>query len=68
MTDFPKITFLGAGQIAEALTRGMLAAGLVGPEQIMAAPDCGLVKLDVPTARAKLQAMAAGARMARERI
>ena len=46
----------------------LAAAEHLPPEQIMAAPDCGLVKLDVPTARAKLQAMAAGARMARERI
>lgn len=43
----------------------LAAAEHLPPEQIMAAPDCGLVKIDVPTARAKLQAMAAGARLAR---
>jgi 5-methyltetrahydropteroyltriglutamate--homocysteine methyltransferase len=43
----------------------LAAAEHLPPEQILAAPDCGLVKLDVPTARAKLQAMAAGARLAR---
>jgi hypothetical protein len=46
----------------------LAAAEHLPPEQILAAPDCGLVKLDVPTARAKLQAMAAGARLARERM
>ncbi len=33
---FPPILFLGAGQMAEALIRGMLSSGLVGPDQIMA--------------------------------
>ena len=42
------------------------AAEHLPPEQIMPAPDCGLVKLDVATARAKLRAMAAGAKLARE--
>lgn len=46
----------------------LAAAEHLSPEQIMAAPDCGLVKIDVPTARAKLQAMAAGARLARARL
>jgi 5-methyltetrahydropteroyltriglutamate--homocysteine methyltransferase len=46
----------------------LAAAEHLPPEQIMAAPDCGLVKIDVSTARAKLQAMAAGARMAREKL
>ena len=35
-------------------------------EQIQASQDCGLVKLDVETARAKLAAMVEGARLARE--
>lgn len=46
----------------------LAAAEHLPPTQIMAAPDCGLVKIDVPTARAKLQAMAAGARLARARL
>lgn len=38
------------------------------PEMIQAAPDCGLVTLNGPVARAKLAAMVEGARMARERL
>ena len=38
------------------------------PEMIQAAPDCGLVTLTGPVARAKLAAMVEGARMARERV
>ena len=38
------------------------------PEMIQAAPDCGLVPLNGPVARAKLAAMVEGARMARERL
>ena len=34
--SFPPIVFLGAGQMAEALIRGVLRAGLVEPGQIMA--------------------------------
>src|SRR5438128_3465344 len=34
--SFPPILFLGAGQMAEALIRGVLGAGLVGPDEIMA--------------------------------
>ncbi|MEE9239701.1 MAG: hypothetical protein V3U53_00755 [bacterium] len=45
----------------------LAAAEHLPPEQIQAAPDCGLVKLDVETARAKLAAMVEGARLARER-
>lgn len=36
MSDFPRTAFLGAGQIAEALTRGVLAAGLITPDRIIA--------------------------------
>src|SRR5438093_1226050 len=34
--SFPTILFLGAGQMAEALIRGVLGAKLVSPDQIMA--------------------------------
>ena len=44
----------------------LAAAEHLPPEQIQAAPDCGLVKLDVETARAKLAAMVEGAQLARE--
>jgi 5-methyltetrahydropteroyltriglutamate--homocysteine methyltransferase len=46
----------------------LAAAEHLPATQIMAAPDCGLVKIDVPTARAKLQAMCAGARLARQTL
>ena len=36
MPDFPRLAFLGAGQMAEALIRGVLAGGLVGPDRVMA--------------------------------
>ena len=45
----------------------LAAADHLPPEQIQAAPDCGLVPLAPAIARAKLAAMAAGARLARER-
>ncbi len=51
--------------IAERL---LAAAEHLPPEQIQAAPDCGLVTLDQATARAKLAAMVAGARLARKRL
>ncbi len=38
------------------------------PEQILAAPDCGLVPLSQNAARAKLVAMVEGARIARKRL
>ncbi len=38
------------------------------PDKIQAAPDCGLVTLMGPIARAKLAAMTQGARMAREQL
>jgi pyrroline-5-carboxylate reductase len=34
--SFPPVLFLGAGQMAEALMRGVLRAGLLSPDQIMA--------------------------------
>jgi 5-methyltetrahydropteroyltriglutamate--homocysteine methyltransferase len=47
--------------------RLLAAAEHLPPEQIQAAPDCGLVPLTAPVARAKLKAMVDGARLARER-
>ena len=38
------------------------------PEKLQAAPDCGLVPLSPGLARAKLNALAAGARLAREQL
>lgn len=38
------------------------------PEKLQAAPDCGLVPTGTELARAKLHAMVAGARLARERL
>jgi len=58
--------------VDEVETPGAVAAKLLAaaehlpPEQIQAAPDCGLVPLSAPVARAKLKAMVAGARLARE--
>jgi 5-methyltetrahydropteroyltriglutamate--homocysteine methyltransferase len=48
--------------------RLLAAAEHLPPGQILAAPDCGLVTLSQQAARAKLTAMVAGARLARERI
>jgi len=42
------------------------AAKHLPAEQIQAAPDCGLVPLSLPVARAKLKAMVEGARLARK--
>ena len=36
MSDFPPLLFLGGGQMAEALIRGVLEAGLVSADRIMA--------------------------------
>jgi pyrroline-5-carboxylate reductase len=36
VVSFPPVVFLGAGQMAEALIRGTLGAGLVAPDQILA--------------------------------
>lgn len=35
MSQMPNVVFLGAGQMAEALMRGILAAGLLGPQQLL---------------------------------
>ena len=51
-------------QVAATL---LAAAEHLPPEQLQAAPDCGLVPLEAPAARAKLAAMVAGARLARQR-
>ncbi|MEM7404814.1 MAG: hypothetical protein AAF458_05940 [Pseudomonadota bacterium] len=45
----------------------LAAAEHLPPEQIQAAPDCGLVPLSASVAREKLSAMVAGAQLARER-
>ena len=44
------------------------AADYLPPEQIQAAPDCGLVTLDQATARRKLAVMIKGAAMARAEL
>jgi 5-methyltetrahydropteroyltriglutamate--homocysteine methyltransferase len=49
-------------------TRLLAAARHLPPEQIIAAPDCGLVPLSRHAARAKLHAMVEGARLARQRV
>lgn len=51
--------------IAERLLQ---AARHHDPERLQAAPDCGLVPLSPQLARAKLNALTAGVRLARERL
>lgn len=46
----------------------LAAAKHMPADQIQAAPDCGLVPLSLDIARAKLRAMAEGARLAREQL
>jgi 5-methyltetrahydropteroyltriglutamate--homocysteine methyltransferase len=46
----------------------LAAAQHLPAEQIQAAPDCGLVPLPLHVARAKLQVMVSGARLAREQL
>lgn len=46
----------------------LAAAKHLPADQIQAAPDCGLVPLALPIARAKLKAMVEGARLAREQL
>ena len=46
----------------------LAAAKHLPAEQILAAPDCGLVPLPLKVARAKLRAMVSGARLAREQL
>jgi 5-methyltetrahydropteroyltriglutamate--homocysteine methyltransferase len=48
--------------------RLMQAARYHDPEKLQAAPDCGLVPLSPELARAKLHALVAGARLAREKL
>jgi pyrroline-5-carboxylate reductase len=36
MTEFPNLVFLGGGQMAEAIIRGVVAAGLTSPDRIAA--------------------------------
>jgi 5-methyltetrahydropteroyltriglutamate--homocysteine methyltransferase len=56
-------------ETAEHVAAKLLAAAKYLPaDQIQAAPDCGLVPLSMDIARAKLQAMVEGARLARERL
>ena len=69
LTDFGIAKSLN--QTMSSLTasgQGLGTLAYLPPEQIMAAPDCGLVKLDSATARAKLRAMAEGARLARQQV
>ena len=49
-------------------TKLLAAAKHLPADQIQAAPDCGLVPLGLPVARAKLKTMVAGAKLARERL
>ena len=49
-------------------TKLLAAARHLPPEQIQAAPDCGLVPLSLEVARDKLKALVAGAHLARERL
>ncbi len=46
----------------------LAAAEHMAPEQIQAAPDCGLVPLSLDVARRKLAAMVEGARLARRKL
>ena len=48
--------------------RLLAAARHHDPQMLQAAPDCGLVPLSQAAARAKLAALAAGARLARQRL
>ena len=54
-----------ATQVADRL---LAAAEHMAPDQIQAAPDCGLVPLDLEVARQKLKVMVEGARLARGRL
>ena len=51
--------------VADRLLR---AAEFHPPEQLQAAPDCGLLPLDIEVARRKLVAMVRGAELARDRL
>ena len=52
-------------QVANKL---LVAARYLPPNQILAAPDCGLVPVSQAASRGKLSAMVEGAQLARERI
>ena len=52
-------------QVANKL---LMAARYLPPNQILAAPDCGLVPVSQAASRGKLSAMVEGAQLARERI
>ena len=54
-----------AEQVADRL---LAAAEYHSPDKIQAAPDCGLLPLDIEIARRKLEVMVAGARLARSRL
>tara|TARA_B100001123_G_C15161105_1_gene967487 strand:- start:36 stop:1100 length:1065 start_codon:yes stop_codon:yes gene_type:complete len=54
-----------AEQVADRL---LAAAEYHSPDKIQAAPDCGLLPLDIKIARRKLEVMVAGARLARSRL
>ncbi len=63
--------FNGEGEVESAqqiASRLLAAAEALSPEQVQAAPDCGLVPLSQQTARAKLAAMVEGARLARRQV
>jgi 5-methyltetrahydropteroyltriglutamate--homocysteine methyltransferase len=53
---------------AHVASRLMAAARFLPADQIMAAPDCGLVPLSQGASRAKLRVMVEGARLARKQI
>ena len=56
-------------ETAEQVARRLLAsAEVLGPTQIQAAPDCGLVMMSPERAAEKLAVMVEGARLARQRV
>jgi 5-methyltetrahydropteroyltriglutamate--homocysteine methyltransferase len=58
-----------AVETPEQVARRLLAAAEhLPPAQLQAAPDCGLIPLRPEVARAKLKALADGARLARQRV
>jgi 5-methyltetrahydropteroyltriglutamate--homocysteine methyltransferase len=54
--------------VAQVADRLLAAAEYMAPDQIQAAPDCGLVPLDIEVARQKLKVMVEGAQLARHRL
>ena len=62
---------LGADDVEtpeDVAARVRAALGVVGPERLVVAPDCGMKYLPREKAFAKLQAMVAGARLVREEL